>query len=102
MSYIRNFLILLLYLIVIAYSLELLTTLTLKKKFNLIDKSMTEIREEKMNEIPNFDRRNEYLAFSEERETHDLHPSFRLAEWNLSRGDYDDKINNFMKKKKNK
>ena len=58
---------------------------------------MTEIREEKMNEIPNFDRRNEYLAFSEERKTHDLHPSFRLAEWHLFRGDYGGKINNFMK-----
>ena len=99
MSYIRNFLILLFYIIVIAYSLELLTTLTLKKKFNLIDKSMTEIREEKMNEIPNFDRRNEYLAFYEERKTHDLHPSFRLAEWHLFRGDYGGKINNFMKNK---
>ena len=47
--------------------MELLTTLTLKKQFNLIDKSMDEIREEKIKKIPNFDRRDDYSAFLEEK-----------------------------------
>ena len=99
MSYFKKFIIFFFYLIIIAYSLELLTTLTLKRQFNLIDKSMDEIREEKMKKIPNFDRRDEYSAFLEEKKKNNLYPSFRLAEWNLSRGDYDNKIKNFIKKK---
>ena len=79
--------------------MELLTTLTLKKQFNLIDKSMDEIREEKIKKIPNFDRRDDYSAFLEEKKKNNLYPSFRLAKRNLFLGDYNNKIKNFIKNK---
>ena len=79
--------------------MELLTTLTLKKQFNLIDKSMDEIREEKIKKIPNFDRRDDYSAFLEEKKKNNLYPSFRLAKRHLFLGDYNNKIKNFIKNK---
>ena len=42
--------------------------LTLKKQFNLIDKTRNELREEKIKKIPNFDTRDIYSAFLEEKE----------------------------------
>ena len=97
MPYFKKFLIFFFYLIIIAYSLELLTTLTLKKQFNLIDKSMNELREEKIKNITNFDRRDNYTAFLEEKKKNNLYPSFRLAEWNIAREDYNNEIKNFIK-----
>mgnify|MGYP001223263547 FL=1 len=99
MPYFKKFLIFFFYLIIIAYSLELLTTLTLKKQFNLIDKSMNELREEKIKKITNFDRRDNYAAFLEEKKKNNLYPSFRLAEWNIAREDYNNEIKNFIKNK---
>jgi len=99
MAYFKKILIFFLYLIIIFYSLELLTTLTLKKQFNLIDKSMSKIKEEKIKKIPNFDKRSDYSAFLEEKKSNNLYSSFRLAEWNLYNDDYNNKIKNFIKNK---
>ena len=48
---------------------------------------MNELREEKIKKIPNFDTRDSYSAFLEEKEKNNLYPSFRLSEWNIARED---------------
>lgn len=60
---------------------------------------MNELREEKIKNITNFDRRDNYTAFLEEKKKNNLYPSFKLAEWNIAREDYNNEIKNFIKNK---
>jgi len=95
MKIFKKVLIFFLYFVFIAYSLEILTILFLKKEYNLIDKNIDQIKQEKIKKIPNYDNRGPYEAFSEEKIKENLSPSFRYSEWHLYHGDYKKKIRNF-------
>ena len=77
----------------------MLTILFLKKEYNLIDKNIDQIKQEKKKEVKNYDNRGSYEAFSEEKIKENLSPSFRYSEWHLYHGDYKKKIRNFLEKK---
>ena len=84
-SYFKFFII---YLFIIIYSLELLTTLFLGKKYNLTSKNLDELRFEKSLDKKNFDRRDNITAFIEEKKKYpDLSPSYRYSQsqWLLFR-----------------
>ena len=99
MKIFKKILIFFLYFVLIAYSLEILTILFLKKEYNLIDKNIDEIKREKIKKIPNYDDRGPYAAYSEEKIKENLSPSFKYSEWHLYNGDYKKKIRNFLEKK---
>ena len=90
---------LLLYLLIIVYSLELLATFTLKKKYDLAQHSLDEYREMAIKNLPAYDNRANYTAFYEEREKNNIFPSFRLTFSHLHQGDWKNEIRNFIKKK---
>ena len=85
LSYFKFFII---YLFIIIYSLELLTTIFLGKKYNLASKNLDELRFEKSLDKKNFDRRDAVTAFIEEKKKYpDLSPSYRYSQnqWVLFR-----------------
>ena len=98
MRVIKVFFISLLYLLIIIYSLELLATFTLKKKYDLTQLTLDEYREIALKKLPAYDNRTDYAAFYEEREKNNIFPSFRLALNHLHQGDWKNEIKNFIKK----
>jgi len=97
LSYFKFFII---YLLIIIYSLELLTTIFLGKKYNLTSKNLDELRFEKSLDKKNFDRRDNITAFIEEKKKYpDLSPSYRYSQsqWLLYR--QNKKIVDFINKK---
>ncbi len=99
MKIFKKVLIFFLYFVFIAYSLEILTILFLKKEYNLIDKNIDQLKQEKKKEVKNYDNRGSYEAFSEEKIKENLSPSFRYSEYQIYHGDYKKKIRNFLEKK---
>ena len=53
--------------IFVVYSLELLSLIFLKKNINLNEISIDQIRDQKTKSIQNFDRREDFFAFYEEK-----------------------------------
>ena len=92
---IKYFFIGVIYLLVIVYSLELLTTLFLENKHL----SNHTLRTNKFKSLGFKDFRNNYEAFQEERQKFDIYPNFRLAEHHLNRQDINNLIKNLLKKR---
>ena len=68
------------YIILIIYSLEFLSSIFLKKKINLHEISIDQIRNEKTKSIKNFDRRKDFYAFNEEKNKNSqISPSFKFS-----------------------
>ena len=84
------------YLIFIIYSLEILTKIFIKNNEDLITTNMDELRKIEITKIKDFDVRNDYEAFEEEKKTRDIHPSFRLSINTINKND---EISKFLKHK---
>ena len=93
-SEMRKIILLSFYLILIIYSVEILAKFFIPKQNDLINKNMDSLRIAKINKIKNFDVRNDYNAFKEEKEKHDIYPSFRLSMNTLNKND---KTSKFLK-----
>ena len=80
MIYLKNFGLILVYLILILYSLEFLTLIFLKKEFNFNQLSFDELRKIKVEEYSKnnfFEKRTRIENFLEEKDEFDLKPVFR-------------------------
>ena len=93
----KVFFTLLFYLLIVVYSLELLATFTLKKKYDLTQHTLEEYREMALKNLPAYDKRTNYAAFYEEREKNNIFPSFRLAFNHLHQGDWKNEIRNLLR-----
>tara|TARA_B100001996_G_scaffold376476_1_gene357765 strand:+ start:68 stop:1315 length:1248 start_codon:yes stop_codon:yes gene_type:complete len=94
--------IIIIYLLVITYSLELLTTLFISKKYDFIENNFDEVKLQKIKLLPNFDTRPEAeVFFDEKKRTPELSTTFRLAQFHLYNQDLQNKIKNFLDRKIN-
>ena len=84
------------YFFFIIYSLELLTSIFLVKEIDLTGKNYRQIKNEIFRNNPNFDQRNDYQAFKDEKEKYNIRPSFKLSYFT---NNYNKEIQNFIKKK---
>ena len=99
MIYLKNFGIILVYLILILYSLEFLTLIFLKKEFNFNQLSFDELRKIKVEEYSKnnfFEKRTRIENFLEEKDEFDLKPVFRFSNFYFNKFDRDYKIKNFI------
>ncbi len=95
MKILKYFFVGIIYLLVIVYSLEFLTTLFLDNK-NL---SNYTLRTDNFKEQGFKDFRNNYEAFYEERQKFNIYPNFRLAEHHLNREDKNNLIRSLLNKR---
>jgi hypothetical protein len=84
------------YFFFIIYSLELLTSIFLVKEIDFTGKNYRQIKNEIFRNNPNFDQRNDYQAFKDEKEKYNIRPSFKLSYFT---NNYNKEIQNFIKKK---
>ena len=84
------------YFFFIIYSLELLTSIFLVKEVDFTGKNYRQIKNEIFRNNPNFDQRNDYQAFKDEKEKYNISPSFKLSYFT---NNYNKEIQNFIKKK---
>jgi len=99
MIYLKNFGLILVYLILILYSLEFLTLIFLKKEFNFNQLSFDELRKIKVEEYSKnnfFEKRTRIENFLEEKNEFDLKPVFRFSNFYFNKFDRDYKIKNFI------
>ena len=81
----------------IVYSLEALSSIFLKKEFNLNEISIDEIRNEKLKSIGNYDQRSDFFAYNEEKlKNKNLSPSFKFSRELLFLSDFENNIKNFI------
>tara|TARA_B100000795_G_scaffold233748_1_gene192647 strand:+ start:405 stop:1685 length:1281 start_codon:yes stop_codon:yes gene_type:complete len=100
--YIKKISYLTIYIIIIVYSLELLSATFLKKKHDFTNKTFDQVKNKKILEIDSFDMRGNYVAFSEERERQNLSPSFKYTVLHFFNADHENKIKNFIQNKSKK
>jgi len=84
------------YFFFIIYSLELLTSIFLVKEVDFTGKNYRQIKNEIFRNNPNFDQRNDYQAFKDEKGKYNISPSFKLSYFT---NNYNKEIQNFIKKK---
>ena len=84
----KKFLIFIFYLILILYSLEILTKFFIKDKIDLSIKNMDQLKKEKIQMIPSFDTRNDSQAFIEIRAKKNIFPSFRLSMTTINKNEH--------------
>ena len=102
MTYLKNFGIILIYLILILYSLEFLTLIFLKKEINFNQISFDELKKIKIDEYSKnnfFERRSRIENFLQEKDKFNLKPTFRYSEYFFNLFDQNNMIKNFIKKK---
>ena len=102
MTYFKNFGIILIYLILILYSLEFLTLIFLKKEINFNQLSFDELKKIKIDEYSKnnfFERRSRIENFLQEKDKFNLKPTFRYSGYHLNLFDQDNMIKNFIQKK---
>ena len=88
--------------IFVVYSLELLSLIFLKKNINLNEISIDQIRDQKTKSIQNFDRREDFFAFYEEKKKNNqISPSFKFSIEMLYLSDFENKIKQFINNKIN-
>tara|TARA_B100000900_G_C20566958_1_gene711543 strand:+ start:248 stop:1513 length:1266 start_codon:yes stop_codon:yes gene_type:complete len=95
-NFIKNFLVILFYVIFCTYSLEFLTYLFLKKEKNFAERGFDQIKREIFTKNNNFDQRGDYQAFYEESTKNNLQPSFKLSQNNIIINDHQNKISSFL------
>ena len=103
MTYFKNFGLILVYLILILYSLEFLTLIFLKKEYNFNQLSFDELRKIKVDEYSKdnfFEKRTRIENFLEDKDDFDLKPVFRYSNFYFNKFDKDNKIKNFIQNKK--
>ena len=99
MIYLKNFLLILIYLILILYSLEFLTLVFIKKEFNFNQLSFDELRKIKVEEYSKnnfFEKRTRIENFLEEKDEFNLKPVFRFSNFYFDKFDRENKIRNFI------
>ncbi len=102
MSLKKTFIICLIYFIAIIYLLELLSLIFLKKKINLNEISLDEIRNQKITSIKNFDKRKDFFAFYEEKKKNNqISPSFKFSTEVFFLSDFEGRIKKFIDNKIN-
>ncbi len=99
MTYFKNFGIILIYLILVLYTLEFLTLIFLKKKINFNQLSFDELRKIKIDEYSKnnfFERRTRIENFLQEKDKFDLKPTFRYSGYFFNIFDQNNLIKNFI------
>ena len=102
MNYFKNFGIILIYLILILYSLEFLTLIFLKKEINFNQLSFDELKKIKIDEYSKnnfFERRTRIENFLQEKDEFNLKPTFRYSGYFFNLFDQNNMIKNFIQKK---
>ena len=98
----KTFIICLIYFIAIIYLLEFLSLIFLKKKINLNEISLDEIRNQKIISIKNFDKRKDFFAFYEEKKKNNqISPSFKFSTEVFFLSDFEGRIKKFIDNKIN-
>ena len=84
MKVIKLLKIIIIYILVITYTLELLTTLFINKKYDFITNSFDEIKLQKIKLLPDFDTRPEAEVFFEEKKRiPQLSIAYRYSQFHL-------------------
>ena len=102
MIYLKNFGLILAYLILILYSLEFLTLIFIKKEFNFNQLSFDELRKIKVEEYSKnnfFEKRTRIENFLQEKDKFNLKPTFRYSGYFFNLFDQNNMIKNFIEKK---
>ena len=93
----KKILIFLIYFVAVCYSLEFLSIVFLKKKIDLNEISIDQVRNEKIKSIDKFDNRKDFFAFNEEKKKNDkISPSFKFSTEVLFLSDFENKIKKFI------
>ena len=104
MTYFKNFGIILIYLVLIIYSLEFLTLIFLKKEIDFNQLSFDELKKIKIDEYSKnnfFEKRTRIENFLQEKDKYNLKPTFRYSGYYLNLFDQNNMIQNFIQKKQN-
>lgn len=104
MTYFKNFGIILIYLILILYSLEFLTLIFLKKEIDFNQLSFDQLKKIKIDEYSKnnfFEKRTRIENFLQEKDKFNLKPIFRYSGYFLNLFDQNNMIQNFIQKKQN-